>query len=366
MEVKIDPTRHPFPRKKGAGSALPLLLAATLLGNHLSCHKRIAGVEEGAESIAWPAPPAAARIEFVRSFRKPADLGIRKNWVARFFRRLGSGRRAPEMKRPHGVAVGGDGTVLVADPESRCLHIFDPQRSRYHRVEEAGGRRLESPIGVATDGAGRIYLSDSGRRELLRFDSRGRWLDTLADGRQLQRPTGLALDSRLGVLHVVDTLGHRILSFDLDGNRLREIGRRGNGDGEFNFPVAIAVDGRGRLFVSDAMNFRIQILDPEGRFLGSFGRAGDGPGDFDKTKGIAVDAAGHIYVVEALHDVVHVFDMEGRLLTVIGGTGTRSGEFWLPAGIHIDGQARIWVSDSANHRVQILKILDPPPEGASG
>jgi sugar lactone lactonase YvrE len=219
---------------------------------------------------------------------------------------------------------------------------------------------------VAADAAGRIYVSDSVRNRVFRFSPQGEWIDSVGDTAGFTRPTGLSADRKRDRLHVVDTTTHRIVSLDGDGEPVRIIGTRGTGNGEFNYPVAVTVDGRGRMFVTDSMNFRVQVLDPDGRFLHSFGRAGNGPGDFDKAKGIAVDAAGHIYVVEALHDVIHVYDQDGRLLTVIGGTGDGAGEFWLPAGIVIDHADRIWIADSANHRLQVLRILEPPDDGGRG
>ncbi len=339
------------------------ILAGLLAAGCLSCSSRPSRSGEPSPRIVWPPPPSQPRIEFVKTFQKPRELGIRKNWFVRLVKYLGRGRRRHEMVRPFGLTVAPDGRIIVADPDSRSVHVFDQARSRYQRISRAEDAPLGSPIGVAADLRGRIYVSDSVRGKVFRFNGKGKWLDSFGEGEDLLRPTGIALDRERALLYVVDTIGHRIVVFDLEGRRIRTIGRRGKGAGEFNFPVGIALGPGGHLHVTDSMNFRVQILDAKGRFLRSFGRAGTGPGDFDKVKGIAVDADGQIYVVEALHDVIHVFDREGELLTVIGGTGTGLGEFWLPAGIHIDPDQRIWIADSANHRVQVLHILAGGREG---
>jgi DNA-binding beta-propeller fold protein YncE len=296
----------------------------------------------------------------VQSFSVPADLGIRKAWLKRFFSYLAGGRRPTGMTRPYAVATAPDGRIAVADPDARSVHVYDAARRSYRRLLDAGRELLESPVGVAVDAQGRIYVSDSVHRKVFRYGPKGEWEDHLGSESDLVRPTGLAIDDDRGLLYVVDTQDHRIVAYDMDGRRVRKIGRRGHGDGEFNYPVAVAVGPEGRIYVTDSMNFRVQVLDRSGRFLGSFGRAGTNPGDLDKAKGIAVDRDGHVYLVEALHDVIHVYDGAGRLLTVIGGTGTGPGQFWLPTGIHIDRENRILVADSANHRIQILRYLGEP------
>ena len=65
---------------------------------------------------------------------------------------------------------------------------------------------------------------------------------------------------------------HRLVVFDGDsGERLREVGSRGNGDGQFNRPNGVAVHGD-RLFVVERDNRRVQVLSLPGfESLGHFG-----------------------------------------------------------------------------------------------
>ena len=267
------------------------------------------------------------------------------------------------MLRPYGITVAPGDIIVLADPGAHCVHLYDRTKPRYRRITTGGKAPLLSPIGVAADDRGGIYVADSFRRVIFRYDTDGEFVDTLGRESDLIRPTGLAFDPRRKRLYVVDTGGHRVVGFDGDGTQVVSFGQHGAGEGQFNYPVAVAVDADGNLYVTDAMNFRVQVLDPDGRFVRAFGKPGNGGGDFDKAKGIALDSDGHVYVVEGLHDVIHVYDDAGQLLTVLGGTGTDRGQFWLPTGIHIDAAGRILISDSANRRVQILRYLGAPADG---
>jgi DNA-binding beta-propeller fold protein YncE len=342
-----------------AGVTLAVLLL--LAGGAAGCATRQSGVSEALQvRPVWPPPPDAARVEYIQAFSIPEDLGIRRKWVMRVLSRIAYGKTHRGMARPYDVAVNGSGIIAVADPDGRSLHLFDEAGSRYRRVMDADGLPMVSPVAVVADKQGRFYVSDSVRGAVFRFASDGSWETAIGSGGLLERPTGLAYDNSRGLLWVVDTAGHCLVAFDGRGDRVRKVGHRGSGRGEFNFPVAVALDRDGRMFVTDAMNFRIQVLDASGTPLYDFGRAGKGPGDLDKAKGVAVDSAGHVYVVEGLHDVIQVYDDRGQLLTVIGGTGDGPGEFGLPAGIHIDDSDRIFIADSANHRIQILKYIGGP------
>src|SRR5256886_3777758 len=76
-------------------------------------------------------------------------------------------------------------------------------------------------------------------------------------------------------------------------------GGKGAGNGQFNSPTGIAVDGNGHIFVADTNNARIEKFAPSGTFLGAMGIKGTGFGQLGAPNGIAVDPAGNIYVADA-------------------------------------------------------------------
>src|SRR5262249_4070241 len=70
----------------------------------------------------------------------------------------------------------------------------------------------------------------------------------------------------------------RITVDDRSGKFLKEWGKSGTGNGEFNYPGGLAAGRDGRLYVADQTNRRVQVFDAEGKFVTKWGEYGVKPG----------------------------------------------------------------------------------------
>jgi DNA-binding beta-propeller fold protein YncE len=130
-----------------------------------------------------------------------------------------------------------------------------------------------------------------------------------------------------------------------DGTPVWTVGKRGTGPLEFDRPVDLVADRRGRVLVLDRGNARVQILDAAtGQYRGAFGKAGSGPGQFRVARHIAL-ATERIYVSDQFNFRVVVFDLDGRPLGAVGRQGTGPGEFVLPRGVAVDRWGDLYVAD---------------------
>lgn len=306
------------------------------------------------QRLTWPSPPAQARIEYVKTASGPEDLGIRKGFFAKLKDFVFGPSHLP-LVNPMAVAVTAQGTIYVADPGAGGVHRFDVKGGS-HRLILAGGKAMPSPVGLAAGKNGDVYVADSSLAKI--FIIRPKSKSAVAVPiKNLKQPTGVAVDDASGRLYVLDTGEHMVKVFGMDGMPLFSFGKRGDGDGQFNYPTAIWRDDNGRILVSDSLNFRVQIFDREGKSMGKFGKAGDATGDFSRPKGVASDRSGHIYVVDGLFHAVQIFDEGGKFLLSFGIQGGGNGEFWLPAGIYVTDENFIYVADSRNGRLQVFRYM---------
>ncbi len=89
-------------------------------------------------------------------------------------------------------------------------------------------------------------------------------VDTADENLAFYMPSAIAVDGA-GNLYVVDTGNHRIQKFGPDAKYLATFGRQGQGPGEFQYPAWLAIDAKGLIYVTDPFNQRIQVLTPDGK-----------------------------------------------------------------------------------------------------
>ena len=67
--------------------------------------------------------------------------------------------------------------------------------------------------------------------------------------------------------YLIDAQVPAVRAFDRDGRYLFDVGRPGQGPGEYNYPTAIAVTNGGNVAIADAMSARITIYDRDGELI---------------------------------------------------------------------------------------------------
>ena len=314
--------------------------------------------------LVWPPAPQEPRIRFERSLFNDQDLGRDATFNEKVVEFL-SGRKPPENRiaEPLGLAVSDDGERLyVSDYAQLAVFVFDFKTKMFSKIGK--DEPLGQPMGVALDADENVYVVEQEKRGISVFNRQGKSLRFISDP-SIERPTGIAIDRKLGRIYLADTAHtkskeHTVKVFDLkSGNLAGHLGKgKGSGAGEFLFPTYVAVDDHGNVYVTDTLNSRVQVFDNEGKYVKHIGEHGNSWGMFDKPKGVATDTFGNIYVVDSGWSNVQIFNQKGEVLLFFGGRGPIPGMLQNPAPIAIDGQNRIYVGDYLNHRVEVYQLMN--------
>ena len=254
---------------------------------------------------------------------------------------------------------------------------------------------VSRPNGVAVDEAGDLYVSDRSNHRILKLDSTGMFTTVAGTGEegfsgdggpateaQLNSPMGVAVDGA-GDLYIADQYNHRIRKVDSNGTMTTVAGteERGfSGDGgpateaQLFFPFHATVDGSGNVYVADTSNYRIRRIDAEGVITtfagtGEWGSSGDGGPATEAQltpRGLAVDGSGNVYVADGPR--IRRIDAEG-VITTIAGTGERGfggdggpatkAQLAFTFGLALDGSGNLYVADTENQRIRVVR----PPGG---
>jgi len=214
----------------------------------------------------------------------------------------------------NGVAIDDDDRLFVSDGKLHKVLIFNAK----HEVEGQITEGLEDPVGLAIDTTNRfLYVVDTQQDQVIVYDAdtlkllrrigtggKNHFLTTPGD---FGAPQGVAVDGE-GNVYVTDTMNNRVEIFDADGNFISEFGKNGDGPGYFARPKGIAVDADGHIWVADQVQDRLQVFNREGQLLTFVGSGhGELPGQFKTLVGVAIDKRNRVFTTEQEPGRLQVF-----------------------------------------------------------
>jgi len=276
-----------------------------------------------------------------------------------------------------------------------------------------GGRAadatLNSPNAVTVDGAGNLYIADTGNNVIRMVSAATGTISTVAGGAAtacagstdsvgdgclatqatLYQPWGVTVDAA-GNLYIADTFNHRIRAVSSATGAITTVAGTGdaqadgsggyNGDqipantAELNFPYGVAFDPQGNMYIPDSGNQRVRRVLAVGGAITAASTietfAGTGEEGFDTAcntdplpatqvnlawpEGVASDAAGNVYIADTQGDGIRKVNAKtGDLSTLIqSGCGLNytfgnfnSNVLYGPKGLYVDGLGNVYIAD---------------------
>ena len=318
---------------------------------------------------------------------------------------------AAEIYHPNLITLDAAGNIYVADylnNRVRKINTSGVITSIAGNGNQAYGgdngqataAELNGPCGLVFDGAGNLYISDSGNNRVRKINSAGIITTVAGNGNagysgdgaaatlaELDNTGGIALDAALNI-YITDANNNCIRKVSTTGVISTFAGRGAvgyTGDGgqataaELNTPVDVKIDTAGNVYFSDFSNNCVRKVNTAGIIItvagnGVSGYAGDGGqatlAQLNKPNGLSLDAFGNLYIADFLNERVRKINTAGIITTIAGnGTAGYSGdggqataaEFSEPDGLAFDGAGNLYVTD--NHNDCIRKITNASTAG---
>ena len=202
--------------------------------------------------------------------------------------------------------------VYVTDRPAGAVYVYDRAGAYLSEFRPAVAIEGWQPLGIVLDADGNLYVTDlTGSQRVLKFDPTGKLLVTYGEDQGFLFPNGVAVDAD-GRVYVTDSNNGRLFVFAADGPILARIGR-GAGAGNLGLPRGIAIDGQGRAFVVDSSGQGVlvyAVLEPgqeQPEHLGFFGGHGIADGEFAFPMGVAVDTHGRVYIADTANGRIQVW-----------------------------------------------------------
>jgi sugar lactone lactonase YvrE len=258
---------------------------------------------------------------------------------------------------------------------------------------QATDAEVNSPLGVAVDAFGNIYIADEGNSRVRVINSSG-IISTFAgsgiafgysgDGgpatnAELPEPWSVAVGAS-GKIYIGDIYNNVVRMVNLNTiSRFAGIGTPFGyaGDGgqataaEINYPTGLAVDPSGNVYIADQYNNRIRKVNTSGiisTIAGNdniTGYSGDGglatAAEIYGPTGVAVDVSGNVYFPDCNNQRVRKINSSGIISTIVGnGTAGFSGdggpataaELNGPIYVEVDTYGNVYIADVNNNRIR--------------
>jgi sugar lactone lactonase YvrE len=255
------------------------------------------------------------------------------------------------------------------------------------------------PAGITLDGAGNLYVGDGGNGTIRKITSTGivttvagragnfGYTDGVGSDAQFGEPVGVATDGA-GTVYVVDAGNNTIRKLAPNGMVTTLTGPggsrfAGSNDGagpnaRFDGPTNITIGGDGNLYVADSGNNTIRKITPAG-VVSTIAGAGSLPGNnssvgsadgigegarFNRPYGVAVDSGKNVYVADTGNNTIRRISQAGVVTTIAGAAGLpgaidgpgTDARFSAPQRVICDSRGTLYVSDSGNH---VIRKISP-------
>ena len=172
-----------------------------------------------------------------------------------------AGDDATHFGSPQDLAFLPDGSILVADGlRNARIAKFDKDGKFVSSfgTRGSGPGQLSGVHGIAVGKDGRIYVADRANRRIQVFDANGTSIDIWPN---LRQPNDIFISAD-DTVWVVDGTNARLLQFDKNGQRLYFWGTYGMQPGQFWEPHQVSIDSEGNLYIADSFGGRTQKYSP--------------------------------------------------------------------------------------------------------
>jgi trimeric autotransporter adhesin len=302
----------------------------------------------------------------------------------------GDGNRATaaQIDYPAGMAFDRAGALYFADSGNNAVRKVYADGTIGTVLGRNPGTALYTPLALAVDPAGTLYVGDS-TFEVLAYTTAGKWINYAGTGGPgFSGDGGKAASAGLhSVNDLAADLGGNLLI--ADGVRVRRVDPSGiiatvAGDGylysvgdggpaamaQLYLPSALALDSAGNLFIADSGTERVRQVTPDGTMttLAGTGVAARGAADGSPAAGVslytpmgvAMDSSGNVLVADTYnHRILLV--TPAHAMRAVAGTGTSgaspdgtvplSAQLRGPRAVCVDQTGNLYIVDTSNHRV---------------
>jgi len=178
----------------------------------------------------------------------------------KFLRIIGKGKGKGQLSYPQGITLIGQ-RVFVSDCGDHPISVFNHENGKYIKSFGSAGEgpgQFNEPDGICAEN-GRLYIADARNHRIQIFSEEGVYINQLKTAANTYPRAVMIKDSQL---FISESETNRISIWDIKSEKyVRSFGERGNGNGQFNFPMGLTMISQNEMLICDLNNHRIQTFE---------------------------------------------------------------------------------------------------------
>jgi len=268
-----------------------------------------------------------------------------------FVRAWGStGSGDGQFLSPVRIAVDAAGNVFVIDHDNCRIQKFSSSGEFLTKWGSCGDEFFHNATGIAVGRDGNVYVADIGvAGAILKFDGRGSVLARWSIGNRGAR--FVSVDDQ-GYVYLASGFPPWLEQYAPNGQLVAAWGLLGNDDAMVH---DIAIGSGDMLYISKPFDrsyvYPIEVRNSDGVYLFGFGLHGLEAGMLDNPTGLGSDELDNIFVTDPSAGRIVEFDSQGQYLTQWGKLGSGDGEFSYCSDVAVGPGGNIYVSDLYTNRI---------------
>ena len=311
------------------------------------------------------------------------------------------------LDSPSAAVMDGAGNLFVADSGNNLVEEVSATTGQIVVVAGGGSiipsgtavaatsASLNSPAGVALDGAGNLYIADSGNNlveevsattgQIVAVVGSGSTIPnstaTPANNALLNGPTGVAVDGA-GNLYIADSLNDLVEEVSATTGEIVVVAGGGSTipstaaiaatNARLGEPRGVALDAAGDLYIADAGNNQIdEVSATTGKIMVVAGGGSAIPGtntllatsaSLSGPNSVAVDGGSNLYIADSGHGLIEKLTAATKSISAIGGGGNTGPSMTAipainallnsPTGVALDRAGNLYVVDQGNSQIE--------------
>jgi sugar lactone lactonase YvrE len=306
---------------------------------------------------------------------------------------------------PRGIALDAENNLLIADTFHHRIRRVNHLTGQITTVAGTGvggfagdggpatAARIYTPVSVAVDRSGNIFIADDDNYRIRRVDAVTGIITTIAgigeigfagDGgpatsAMIGEPFGVGVDAA-GNVYIADPYNARVRRVDVSTGIISTFAGGGSSSADGNLatetalalPAAVAVDSAGNVYIADSGADRVRKVDAATKRISTVAGGGDFLGDgglatsarLSRPHGVTLDASGNLLIADTDQNRIRKVDASTKIISTIAGTGVPgfsgdagaaiAAQLSRPMAVAIDSAGSIYIADEENDRIRVI------------